>query len=159
MKLSGANAKNFAEHHRSAAQERNARIGPALAEVPRFALPDRTYYLVQGSLSALVGLRYPDDDGWRNPDLFWPDDRSWFVATDVDFWSLYVGGSNEFTSELSHRVNTAWEFVDRDEPLPDRRLNRTHHQLFAAHRAEHSGAGGRAPTCRTRTGHRRGDGR
>ncbi len=106
------------ERDRSAAQERDARIVPALAAVPRFALPERTYYLVQGSLSALVGLRYPDEDGWRNPDLFWPDDRSWFVATDVDFWSLYVGGSNAFTSELSHRVNTAWEFVDRDEPLP-----------------------------------------
>ena len=106
------------ERHRRAAKERNARIGPALAEVPRFALPERTYYLVQGPLSALAGLRYPDDHGWKNPDLFWPDDRSWFAATDVDFWSLYVGGSTEFTSELSRRVNTAWEFVDRDQPLP-----------------------------------------
>jgi hypothetical protein len=106
------------ERHRSAAQERNARIGPALAAVPQFALPDRAYYLLQGPLSGLVGLRYPDDDGWKNPDLLWPDDRSWFAATDVDFWSLYVGGSNEFTSELSRRVNTPWEFVDRDQPLP-----------------------------------------
>lgn len=106
------------ERHRNAARERNARIGPALATVPRFELPDRTYYLLQGPLSALVGLRYPDDDGWKNPDLFWPDDRSWFAATDVDFWSLYVGGSTEFTSELSRRVNTPWEFVERDQPLP-----------------------------------------
>jgi len=86
--------------------------------VPRFELPDRTYYLLQGPLSALVGLRYPDDDGWTNPDLFWPDHGSRFAVADVDFWSLYVGGSTEFTSGLSRRVNTPWEFVDRDQPVP-----------------------------------------
>jgi hypothetical protein len=106
------------ERDRNAALQRNARIRPALAEVPQFALPDRTYYLFQGPLAALTGLRYPDDDGWKNPDLFWPDDRSWFAATDVDFWSLYVGGSTKFTSELSRRVNTPWESADRDHPLP-----------------------------------------
>ena len=37
---------------------------------------------------------------WRNPDLFWPDDRRWFIATDVDFWSLYIGGSKQL-----HRRN------------------------------------------------------
>lgn len=106
------------ERHRNAVQERNARIGPALASVPQFELPDRSYYLLQGPLSALTGLRYPDSDGWRNPDLFWPDDRSWFAATDVDFWSLFVGGSTEFTKELGRQVNSTWELVDRDRPLP-----------------------------------------
>lgn len=45
------------ERHRNAARERSAPIGHALATVPRFELPDRTYYLLQGPLSALVGLR------------------------------------------------------------------------------------------------------
>jgi hypothetical protein len=94
------------ERHRNAARERNARIGPALAAVPRFDLPDRAYYLLQGALSALAGLRYPDDAGWRNPDLFWPDDRSWFAATDVDFWSLYIGGTSAFTDELARQAAT-----------------------------------------------------
>lgn len=98
--------------HRRAAQERNARIGPSLAEVPRFDLPDRTYYLLQGPLRALAGSRYPDDEVRKNPDLFWPDDYSWFAATDVDFWSLYVGGSTELTNELSRRVNTPWEVAE-----------------------------------------------
>lgn len=67
---------------------------------------------------ALAGLRYPDIDGWKKPDLFWPDDRSGFAATDVDFCSLYVGGSTAFTDELAGRVTTPWEFVDSDDPLP-----------------------------------------
>ncbi len=106
------------EHHRNAARERNARIGPALAAVPLFELPDRNYYLLNGPLAALVGLRYPDDDDWKNPDLFWPDDRSWFAATDVECWSLYVGGTEPFVTELGCRVTTPWEFVDRSERLP-----------------------------------------
>ncbi len=101
-----------------ATDERNARIGPALAAVPQFKLSDRNYYLLNRPLSALVGLRYPDVDDWKNPALFWPDDRSWFAATDVDFWSLYVGGTAAFASELGRRVTTPWEFVDRSERLP-----------------------------------------
>ena len=53
-----------------------------------------------------------------NPDLFWPTDRSWFAATDVDFWSLYVGGSTAFTSELATYASTPCEFVDNDDHLP-----------------------------------------
>lgn len=59
-----------------------------------------------GRLAAVTQLRYPGFDGWRNPDLFWPDDRRWFVATGVDFWSLYIAGENAFLSELSHSVPT-----------------------------------------------------
>ena len=108
------------ERLRTADRERNARIGSALATVPRFDLPgrDRTYYLMHGPLSAMTELRYPDDDGWRNPDLFWPNDRSWFAATDVDFWSLYVGGSTALTRELATRASTPCEFVDHGDRLP-----------------------------------------
>jgi hypothetical protein len=106
------------ERQRDADRERNARIGPALAAVPRFDLPHRAYYLTHGPLPAMTELRYPDDDDWRNPDLFWPDDRSWFAATDVDFWSLYVGGSTAFTSELATSASTPCEFVDDDDRLP-----------------------------------------
>ncbi len=63
-------------------------------------------------------VRYPGTEGWRNPDLFWPDDRSWFAATDVDFWSLYVGGSRAFLDELSRRAPTRCEFVEDEDELP-----------------------------------------
>jgi hypothetical protein len=106
------------ERQRQYDRERAATIGPALAAIPRFELPHRVYYLVTGALTAISNLRYPSDVGWRNPDLFWPSDRSWFAATDVDFWSLYVGGSAELTSELVSRSPTSCEFVDRDDLLP-----------------------------------------
>lgn len=89
-----------------------------LADVPLFELPDRAYYLLCGPLSAMAEVRYPDWEGWRNPDLFWPDDRSWFAATDVDFWSLYVGGSETFTKELADHASLSCRFVRHEDRLP-----------------------------------------
>ena len=54
---------------------------------------------------------------WRNPDLYWPDDRRWFVATDVDFWSLYIGGDKDFIAELTTSVPTRTEIVSFDQHL------------------------------------------
>ena len=107
------------ERLRMADRERNATIGSALAAIPRFGLPGRAYYLTQGPLSAMADLRYPDVDGWRNPDLFWPHDRSWFAATDVDVWSLYVGGSETFTNELAARASTPCTSVHYHDRLPN----------------------------------------
>jgi hypothetical protein len=107
------------ERLRIADRERHATIRSALAAVPRFDLPDRAYYLTHGPLSAITDLRYPDVDGWRNPDLFWPHDRSWFAATDVDFWSLYVGGSEPFTTELAAHASTRCTSVHYHDRLPN----------------------------------------
>ena len=96
---------------------RNAAIGTALGQVPSFDRPGRTYYLVEGPVMAVSELRYPGGDGWRNPDLFWPDDRRWFVGTDVDFWSLYVGGPSGFIAELARSIPTRAEPVVLDLPL------------------------------------------
>ncbi|MEZ5409082.1 MAG: hypothetical protein R2761_13715 [Acidimicrobiales bacterium] len=83
----------------------------------QFERPGRTYYLLTGPVAAAGKLRYPDSDEWRNPDLFWPDDQRWFVATDVDFWSLYVGGSNGFIAELGGTLSTHAEPIGLDAPL------------------------------------------
>lgn len=107
------------ERLRIADRERTATIGTALTAVPRFGLPDRAYYLTHGPLSAMADLHYPDYDGWRNPDLFWPHDRSWFAATDVDFWSLYVGGSEAFTNLLAGRAPSPCAPVRYHDRLPN----------------------------------------
>lgn len=102
-------------------ERRNAAIRSELGSVPRFALPRRTYYLMTGPVSAVTELRNPASaDAWQRPDLFWPDDRAWFVATDVDFWSLFVGGDDDFLAELADGVPTPSEMVPPSHPLePD----------------------------------------
>ena len=86
-----------------------------LSRLPHFDLPGRSYYLVTGPVVAATELKDPGSmSDWRNPDLFWPDDRRWFVATDVDFWSLYVGGHDDFITELVRAVPTPSELVAVD---------------------------------------------
>ena len=62
----------------------------------------------------MANVRHPGSDSWRNPDLFWPDDQRWFVATDVDIWSLYVGGTRQLISELAQSVPTRAEPIGLD---------------------------------------------
>ncbi len=98
-------------------RRRNAAIRDELDRTPRFHRPERAYYLLIAPVDAVTELRYPDAGDWRNPDLFWPDDRRWFVATDVDFWSLYIGGSSGFVDEIAERVPTRAVPVDLDVAL------------------------------------------
>jgi hypothetical protein len=101
-------------------ERRNASIRTALSEVPQFELPHRVYYLLTGPVAAATQLQDPEDlheTGWRRPDLFWPDDRRWFVATDVDFWSFYIGGDHDLIADLARRVPTPSEIVPLDQPL------------------------------------------
>ena len=57
----------------------------------------------------MTELREPGGDRWRNPDPCWPADRAWFLATDVDFWSLDVGGSCDSVDDLTDAGTTAVE--------------------------------------------------
>lgn len=59
---------------------------------PKFGTDQRGYFLLKGPLrSALIS---PNRDGERLADLWWPEDRGWFVGTDVDLLSTYVGSSH-----------------------------------------------------------------
>lgn len=40
------------------------------------------------------------DPWWQSVNLWWPDDRAWFVSTDIDFAWTYVGGAQELIDEL-----------------------------------------------------------
>lgn len=86
--------------------------------MPHFERPDRADYLLVGPVAVATELRTPGSpEAWQRPDLFWPDDRSWFVATDVDFWSLYVGGTHDLVSELADIVPTPSQVVSSDHWL------------------------------------------
>jgi hypothetical protein len=62
----------------------------------RLELPERGYQLFGGPLSGVPTLgRVVSDVGFveESPNLLWPRDRSWCVATEIDFDSTLVGGS------------------------------------------------------------------
>ncbi len=66
---------------------------------PVLELPGREYALVQGPLDA-IEEPFTEPLWDRSPNLAWPEDRSWFVATEVDFAWTYVGGSRRLCDDL-----------------------------------------------------------
>ena len=70
-----------------------------LDDAPRVTIPHRAYYLFRGPLEAVPALASAGPP-WQAPNLWWPDDRSWCVATDIDLDSTYVGGTRECINAL-----------------------------------------------------------
>jgi hypothetical protein len=88
------------------------RQGPVVLSVP--AIPDRYWSVAMLDASFdnffVAGASTVGTEGGH-------DDRRWFIATDVDFWSLYVGGSRSFVDEVADSVPTSSALVELDTPL------------------------------------------
>jgi hypothetical protein len=61
-------------------------------------LPQRDYVVLGGDLEA--GLLVEDFLSPSSPNLIWPDDRVWFLASEIDFDSTLVGGSEELAQRI-----------------------------------------------------------
>ena len=60
---------------------------------PRVRLPGRDYLLFRGPVAKA--------EGWEDgPNLWWPDDHAWCVASEIDFPYTYVGGSQELIDAI-----------------------------------------------------------
>jgi hypothetical protein len=85
---------------------------------PRFMLPGRAYYLFTGPLQDVLRIGWWVTADWfvpRSPNLFWPDDRRWCVATEVDFDSTLVAGPTGLIDEVLRRPELeAWPVSPMD---------------------------------------------
>jgi hypothetical protein len=59
---------------------------------PRVRLPHRDYFLYAGAAAAVAALASLDGTGGQCPNLWWPADRAWCVASEIDLPWTYVGG-------------------------------------------------------------------
>jgi len=64
------------------------------ADAPTLDLPHRGFWLVRGPIE-LAAANLAPEPMEQSAHLWWPADRSWCVATDIDLLSTYVGGSAE----------------------------------------------------------------
>lgn len=93
-------------------------FSPDEREGPKLHLPDRDYLVLVGPLSSALRI------GWwfgrrsfrpQSPNLFWPSDRTWFVASEIDFDSTLVGGSAELAEAIiRHPMLDAWAMQSQD---------------------------------------------
>ena len=72
-------------------------VPPEVRYGPRVRLPGRDYLLYTGPVDA--ALAFAGSPG-QTPNLWWPADRAWCVASEIDLCSTYIGGSAELIAEL-----------------------------------------------------------
>jgi hypothetical protein len=88
---------------------------------PRLTLHnDRDYVLLVGPLKAALQLGDASALGGfspKSPNLFWPADRMWFVASEIDFDSTLVGGPGDLIQAVLDAPGLdAWR-VNPDDSL------------------------------------------
>lgn len=93
---------------------RNKSIRAALTTLPSFDLPHRRYHLVRGVVTAASQIERPDGPCPQPPDLWWPEDRRWFVGGDTDLDWCYIAGSEQLVSAVraefrGHTRPVGWE--------------------------------------------------
>ncbi|HEY9429520.1 MAG TPA: hypothetical protein VIR34_20335 [Gemmatimonadaceae bacterium] len=110
------------------------------SKLPRLAIWNRPMIVACGSLSAVPEKPFTDGyadaqehlTGWessesyRSPSLWWPDDRAWYVATDVDMQETYVGASGPCVNRLlaDERLETMRVTADQDVTWKSDVINR-----------------------------------
>ena len=62
----------------------------------RVRAPGRDHLLFRGPADAVMAFLAGDWPFWgHSPNIWWPSDRAWCVATDIDLYDTYVAGSRE----------------------------------------------------------------
>ena len=87
---------------------------PEVMSGPRVSIPGRDYFLLEGRLSSWQQFF---DDSWASPEIIWPDDRAWCVASEIDLDSTYVGGSRDLIDGLLADDQFEALPADADDPI------------------------------------------
>jgi hypothetical protein len=65
-----------------------------------FSVPNRDLFLFHGTVGDVLTTFSEFDWSYRSPNLWWPDDRAWCVATEIDFTWSYIGGSSACIEQI-----------------------------------------------------------
>jgi hypothetical protein len=75
---------------------------------PRVVLEHRACLLFRGPVWAATSFREPP--WFQSPTLWWPDDRAWCVASELDIYSTYVAGTKASIAALA--AHSALEIIE-----------------------------------------------
>lgn len=96
-----------------------AGLPPAIVDGPKLLLPGRNYLLFRGPLRAALSVGHQVTAEWfapQSPSLLWPPDRSWCLATEIDFDSTLVGGPAELVDALLQAPDLeVWQVEPTDD--------------------------------------------
>lgn len=66
---------------------------------PTLELPGRPYYLFSGPIEG-IAESHSERPYFQSANLWWPQNREWFVATEIDFMWTYIGGSEALIERI-----------------------------------------------------------
>lgn len=95
---------------------------PDVLAAPRLELPGRAYLLFRGPLRGVLPFFAAGASGFwgQTPNLLWPADRTWCVATEIDLDSTVVGGPRELVDAIvEHPDLEAFEVREHDSLMAD----------------------------------------
>ncbi len=80
----------------------NLGLPPEALRGPRVRLPNRNYFLLQGPLDAATELGWTVGDAFfpQSPNLFWPQDHAWCVASEIDLRCTLVAASELLAEDI-----------------------------------------------------------
>lgn len=98
-----------------------------IRKAPVFDFPTRGYFLLRGPIGA-AGEQVLNSP-WQTANIWWPDDRAWCVATEIDLNTTYIGcsldccrdilGSSLEALQIDPSTLVAWD-SDQINPKPKR---------------------------------------
>lgn len=99
-------------------------IRAAVSAAHRVHLPARSYLFFEGPLEGAnefgASSFTPEDFTPQSPNLFWPEDRAWCVASEIDLSCTFVAGSNALAeSLLTNPALEAWRVFPGDPVTSD----------------------------------------
>ena len=102
---------------------------PDVMAGPRVSIPARDYLLFRGPLSqagqwGAADLRPGHPRIINSPNLIWPVDRAWFVATEIDLPWTGIGGSAQLIQDLMAEAALDVERIEPGADLPYWRTRR-----------------------------------
>lgn len=92
-------------------------LGPPPPSTARVEIPERRLVLYQGPLAAAT--LFCEAPLAQSPTLWWPSDRSWCVASEIDFHSTYLGGTRELVSDLVRDERLETLPIEVEAPITD----------------------------------------
>lgn len=76
-----------------------------------FGLPNRRFHLFYGAIDA-IETSFCDSPSIQSANLWWPADHAWCVATEIDFMTTYVAGSDAAIAALASCTALETDKVD-----------------------------------------------
>jgi hypothetical protein len=81
---------------------------------PKFELPNRRYHQMTGPIEGLLD-NVGEPPFTQSANLCWPNDRTWLVATEIDFVSTYIGSTRSCIDAILRSADIEAAEVDQTD--------------------------------------------